>query len=904
MQQCFFIVLLFFSTEAEAVTYYTEGFFRYTVSNGQATVEVNDRGISGNVIIPSTLGGYPVTTIDNFATSGGAFENCSKMTSITIPASVTSIGKIAFSGCTNLTTVTILGNVTQIPFGAFRYCESLTTISAPNGFSSIGESAFYGCYSLTTIELSQSGASVGREAFYRCNSLKSVTGSVGVAVSAFELCESLTSVSISKGVTTIPSNMFRDCSSLPSIVIPEGVTYISGGAFWGCSSLNSISIPKSVTQIGGVAFYDCGSLNHVAYAGALEQWEEIYIGSDNTSLKDANRHYNTAFRQIDNCVETSIYCPACQTYLLRTIKTGGKHTYQSITDTSCDVCGTTRTLTAVSLAILPTKLQYNQYEDSLNVSGGQLRLTYNDGTSGTISMTSSMVSGFDNTVVGKQTLTVTYKDKSVTYQIEILAGVSSVEIASLPEKVSYLTGETLDLTGLTLLANYKDGRQKTIAATEVTAQADLTVAGVKTVAVIYQSVQTSFQIYVHEPKLETVDSSLYPESSHNYSNGANETKTLAVPGAVKLILTFNSSSVTESNYDYVYILDGSGNQIAKYSGSLANKVVAVPGDTVKIRLTSDSSVNKYGYAFSKIEVVLGALHPEVAVPGCAPTCTEKGLTDGAYCQICGQITKEQQTLPMLEHTYVYGKCTICGECTYYCIVLTEDAQVDLSLEEDLYVDLNGYDLTGTIITNGYKVYGTDSATDGYTCDSIGYFTCVDENGNFIVPERIYTEGEKQYMAICTEDRYSFHRFFVGTTHMSLEPEVVGLGYKAAIFGDEMVFAELAETKTFSFKLQLEGYNPVYRHFDSGELSSGDPITLRIRNYDVENYSEHTLYAQVSLTLSDGTVIEAEEVALTFRWLAEQVNENYTDYTADQLTSFKAMLQTFDIVKKWDIPNLI
>ena len=105
-------------------------------------------------------------------------------------------------------------------------------------------------------------------------------------------------------------------------------------------------------------------------------------------------------------------------------------------------------------------------------------------------------------------------------------------------------------------------------------------------------------------------------------------------------------------------------------------------------------------------------------------------------------------------------------------------------------------------------------------------------------------------------------------------------------------------------MQLEGYNPVYRHFASNELTSGEPITMRICNYDVENYSEHDLYAQVSLTLRDGTRIEAQEVALTFRWLAEQVNANYADYTADQLASFKAMLQKFDIVKTWDIPNLI
>ena len=253
------------------------------------------------------------------------------------------------------------------------------------------------------------------------------------------------------------------------------------------------------------------------------------------------------------------------------------------------------------------------------------------------------------------------------------------------------------------------------------------------------------------------------------------------------------------------------------------------------------------------------------------------------------------------HHFVGGICSACGQLER---TLTQDSQVNWSLTEDLYVDLNGFDLSGTIRTNGYKVYCKDSTTDGYSSQNIGYFTCVDENGNFIEPERICANGEKQYLAICQEDRYSFHRFFVGVTHMSLEPEVVGLGYKAMILGDEMVFAQLAETKAFHFKLQLEGYNPVYRRFDSDELASGDPITLRIRNYAVEEHSETNLTAQVSLHLADGTVIEGEQVSLTFRWLTEQVDANCGNYTTAQLTQFKMMLEKFDIAKTWGLSNIL
>lgn len=233
--------------------------------------------------------------------------------------------------------------------------------------------------------------------------------------------------------------------------------------------------------------------------------------------------------------------------------------------------------------------------------------------------------------------------------------------------------------------------------------------------------------------------------------------------------------------------------------------------------------------------------------------------------------------------------------------LTGDTEVEWTLTEDLYIDLAGYSLSGIIYTNGFKVYCKDSSTDAYDCENIGYFNCLDEEGQWIVPEAIYDDGQNCYLTISDEDGYSFHRFFVGVTYMSLEPEVVGLGYKAEFYGDEMVVALLDATDAFSFRLQLEGYNSVYRSFGAEDL--GEPVTLRIRNYGVEKYSEHKLYAQVSLNFADGTVIETEEVGLTFRWLAEQVDANYQSYTEAQLEELKALLQQFEVVKTWSLPNL-
>ncbi len=82
----------------------TSGKYTYTVENGEATITDVDTSISGNVTIPSTLGGYPVISIGDYA-----FYSCSYLTSITIPNSVTSIGAFAFSNCTRLTDVWYCG---------------------------------------------------------------------------------------------------------------------------------------------------------------------------------------------------------------------------------------------------------------------------------------------------------------------------------------------------------------------------------------------------------------------------------------------------------------------------------------------------------------------------------------------------------------------------------------------------------------------------------------------------------------------------------------------------------------------------------------------------------------------------------------------------------------------------
>lgn len=282
--------------------------------------------------------------------------------------------------------------------------------------------------------------------------------------------------------------------------------------------------------------------------------------------------------------------------------------------------------------------------------------------------------GWDNPVIncaGDTTYTATYT----------AVPLKQLVVTSLPEKVRYCIGESLDLAGLTLQLVYENGT--IIPLDSVDAQfvsVNISTSGRKTTTITIAGVSAEFEIYVHDVGyvVVNVDSYLYPQSSHDYSNNLNETKTFTYPGAVSLVITFNSQTSVENNYDYIYIYDGAGNQIAKYTGTTAaNKTLTITGDTFKVKLTSDSTQVRYGYAFSKIQANIKnadeIIHQPVTDPATV-TCTQGGLTEGSHCEICGDILVAQEEVTALGHQHKtaftwsedHTSCTVTITCERGC----------------------------------------------------------------------------------------------------------------------------------------------------------------------------------------------------------------------------------------------
>ena len=237
-----------------------------------------------------------------------AFYNCSGLTSLTLPSSVTRIGDYAFYNCSGLTSLTLPSSVTSIGEFAFRYCSGLTSLTIPSGVTSIGMSAFEYCSSLTSLTLPSSVNEIGIYAFHGCSGLTSLTLPSSVTSSirdyifdGLKECnyfidsdletylahthdwkyipvdeikyyhngQELTKLEIPSGVDKIGSYSFYKGVNLTSLTIPSSVTSIDRSAFEGCSGLTSLTLPSSVTAIGGSAFEGCSGLTSLALPSSV-----------------------------------------------------------------------------------------------------------------------------------------------------------------------------------------------------------------------------------------------------------------------------------------------------------------------------------------------------------------------------------------------------------------------------------------------------------------------------------------------------------------------------------------------------------------------------------------------------------------------------------------------------------
>ena len=257
------------TVNAENVDYLT---FELNEDGTKYQVKECAKDVSGDIVIPSTYRGLPVTKI-----ASNAFSYCHSLNSIMIPDSITTIGDNAFYGCEALAAVYItdLAAWCAIDFSdssnPLMHAENLyvnekliTDLEIPNGVKYVGNYAFSGCKNIVSVTLPDSTTTIGQGSFMNCSSIENIAipkSVISIGADAFRGCSSLKGVIIPNSVTNLGDRAFINCTSLDSVDISENMEKICDWTFANCISLRSVEIPDKITLIGAYAFYNCTSLN-------------------------------------------------------------------------------------------------------------------------------------------------------------------------------------------------------------------------------------------------------------------------------------------------------------------------------------------------------------------------------------------------------------------------------------------------------------------------------------------------------------------------------------------------------------------------------------------------------------------------------------------------------------------
>lgn len=319
------LATMLFCITASAYDFEVDGIYYDIVSLEKLTCETTfgDNEYTGEVVIPSTVT-YKNRNLSVTRVGSRTF-NGSKLTTVTIPNSVTRIDHSAFcNGCkikslviedgeetldisaawyhnAYLVTMFYQSSMETLYIGRnlswsdspFQSISSLKNVTIGNSVTSIADYAFRGCTGLTNIIIPNSVISIGKYAFSSCSALTDITignSVTSIAEHAFKGCKALTNLTIPGSVTSIGNMAFEDCNEMKSFVFEDGESTLNLYNFYDCpletlylgrnlsyktygygfmspfeeqKRLKNVTISNSVTSIGYGLFYGCSSLNSI-----------------------------------------------------------------------------------------------------------------------------------------------------------------------------------------------------------------------------------------------------------------------------------------------------------------------------------------------------------------------------------------------------------------------------------------------------------------------------------------------------------------------------------------------------------------------------------------------------------------------------------------------------------------
>ena len=226
-----------------------------------------------------------------------AFAGNKKLTGVTLPASLTTVGRRIFADCNDTLKVVLRANVNSGFFtewnckgytGTETYLYTFADAAEENGYTytvSDGKAYIFeyeGSGSDIVVPRTLGGypvCGIGGRAFYGTN-ITSVTVHRGIeyaANEAFAFCQSLVSVEFEVEATTLGAGIFAGCSALKSVILPSALASIPSDAFTGCSSLDNIILPDTLEIIEAYAFHET-AIKEITIPASVISIEEGALG--------------------------------------------------------------------------------------------------------------------------------------------------------------------------------------------------------------------------------------------------------------------------------------------------------------------------------------------------------------------------------------------------------------------------------------------------------------------------------------------------------------------------------------------------------------------------------------------------------------------------------------------------
>lgn len=627
--------------------------------------------------------------------NGYAFRNCINLKSIVIPNAVDSMGTYVFSGCTSLESAVLPNIRRNITEGTFQNCTSLKSIELPDTLEAIRAKAFYNCDALESIVVPNNVTVIEERAFQDCDALKTVQLGKSVQTignSAFENCDALTDINLPYGLTKIGEYAFYDSDALVDIVIPNSVTSIGKYCFDQCEMLKNITLSTNLKTIPDHAFFQCPALEKIIIPHSVTKIEQ-YAFANNTALVDAfipasvTEINSLAFSYNENFTIRGVAGSAAETYAN---SLGCKFEAVSKAAESATVSKTEIKIAKGSSVKLSATVSPADFTDNYawKSSNTEVVTVDNTGLVKAVGVGEAKVSFIAGNVKASCTVTV--------YQ-----GATGISVS---QKIAELDpGETVTLSATVKPDNVENKSYTWSSSDESIAKvdADGTVTAVAAgkadiIATSDDNNSLTAKCTVTVRDVTVAESAQDIQSEHPYAVNSDKTWKYTLPGASELNVTFSAETSVEEGSDYIYIYTGDGTEVGKYTGTeLAGKTVTVPGDTVRIKLTSDSVMCEYGFAVTDIST--GHVHSytdTVTAPTCtaqgytthtcdcgesyvdtyvdalghktevknarAATCTEEGYSGDEVCAVCGVTVKKGAKTDPLGHSYKDGVCTVCG----------------------------------------------------------------------------------------------------------------------------------------------------------------------------------------------------------------------------------------------------